>query len=35
MGLYSLAAGAWMNWLGFQPDPDHSLDPVTGFTPDF
>jgi len=23
----SIAAGAWTNWLGFQPDQDHSLDP--------
>jgi len=31
----SIAAGAWTNWLGFQPDPDHNLDPGTGFTADF
>ena len=25
---------SWMNWLTFEPDPHHSLDPGTGFTPD-
>jgi len=24
-----------MIWLGFEPDLDQSLDPGTGFTPDF
>jgi len=28
----SLATGVW---LGFELDPDHSLHPGTGFTPDF
>ena len=27
--------GTWTNWLTFEPDPDHSPDPGTGFTPDF
>jgi len=31
----SIAAGAWSNLLGFEPDPDHSPHPGTGFTPDF
>jgi len=31
----SIAAGSWANWLRFELDPDHSLDPWTGFTPDF
>jgi len=31
----SIAVGAWTNWLGFELDPDHSLDPGTGFTPEF
>jgi len=31
----SIAVGAWTNWIGFQPDLDHSLDSGTGFTPDF
>jgi len=25
----------WTNWSTFEPDPDHSPDPGTGFTPDF
>jgi len=25
----------WTNWLTFEPNPDHSPDPGTGFTPDF
>jgi len=31
----SIAAGVCTIWLGFEPDPDHSSDPGTGFTPDF
>jgi len=27
----SIAAGVCMIWLGFEPDPDHSSDPGTGF----
>jgi len=31
----SIAAEIRTNWSGFEPDPDHSSDPGTGFTPDF
>jgi len=31
----STDVGTWTNWLTFEPDPDHSPDPGTGFTPDF
>jgi len=31
----SIDVGTGTNWLIFEPDPDHSLDPGTGFTPDF
>jgi len=31
----STDVGTWTNWLNFEPDPDHSPDPGTGFTPDF
>ena len=27
--------GTWTNWLAFEPNRDHSLDPGTGFAPDF
>ena len=26
----SIATGAWTNWLGFEPDPDQSPDPISG-----
>ena len=36
MKFYGLiAAGAWMNWLGFELDLDHSPDPGTRFTVHF
>jgi len=31
----SIAAGVYTIWLGFDPHPDRSSDPWTGFTPDF
>ena len=31
----SIAAGVCTIWLGFELDPDHSLDQETGFTPFF
>jgi len=31
----STDVGTWTNWLTFEPDPDHSPYPGTGFTPDF
>jgi len=31
----STDVGTRANWLTFEPDPDHSPDPGTGFTPDF
>ena len=31
----SIAARVCKIWLGLEPDPDHSLDPETGFIPDF
>ena len=31
----STDVGTWTNWLTFEPDPDHSPDPGTRFTPDF
>jgi len=31
----SIAAGVCTIWLGFEPDPDQTLDPGTGFTQDF
>jgi len=31
----SIAAGVCTIWLVVEPDPDQSLDPRTGFTPDF
>jgi len=31
----STDVGTWTNWLTFEPDPGHSPDPGTGFTPDF
>jgi len=31
----STDVGTWTNWLTFEPDPDHSQDPGTGFEPDF
>jgi len=30
----SIAAGVCTIWLGFEPDPDQSSDPGTGFTSD-
>jgi len=31
----STDVGTWTNWSTFEPDPDHSPDPGSGFTPDF
>jgi len=31
----STDVGTWTNWSTFEPDPDHSADPGTMFTPDF
>jgi len=31
----STGVGTWTNWSTFEPDPDHSPDPGTGFTSDF
>jgi len=31
----SMTTDAWMKWLGFELDPDHSPDLGTGFTMDF
>jgi len=31
----SIDAGVCTNWLRFEPDPDQTADPGTGFTPDF
>ena len=31
----SIAARVCTIWLGFEPDPDQSSNPGTGFTPDF